>query len=452
VEPITLVTVGGAVWAAMVALHIAHRRRARRHAWREAARLLALQGVTEVPGSGLAGPALTAGSGPLRLRLEGYRRGRSETGTRLRIEGLGHPGEGLSLRREGLSSRLFGNEIEIGDPAFDREIRVQGAAALALAVLAAPTRDRLRKVFSGQAATDFKREWIPLTVELERGVLTGRLVDQASESDEHVWRAVEQMLAVARLLAAPADLPARLAESFADEPEAGVRWRIVETLAREHPDHPETPVVLRAARRDPDGEVRLRGAAALKAEGYHTLVGLAANEETDDSRAARALAALGTIGAIGAMAPADKVAATLTRALTGGRPQTAQACIAYFAANDHPAGEELLLQALGSGEPEVATAAAQALGRRGTAAAVAGLREAADAVLPSALRSAARQAIAEIQARVPGAAPGQLALAEGQAGSLSLPDAEPGALSLPRAPGPGRSARRSARYRGPTAG
>jgi len=43
---------------------------------------------------------------------------------------------------------------------------------------------------------------------------------------------------------------------------------------------------------------------------------------------------------------------------------------------------------------------------------------------------AARQAIAEIQSRLPGASPGQLSLADAEAGQLSLAQAEAGQLSL----------------------
>ncbi len=60
--------------------------------------------------------------------------------------------------------------------------------------------------------------------------------------------------------------------------------------------------------------------------------------------------------------------------------------------------------------------------------AVAPLREAAER--SGDLRRAARQAIAEIQARLAGAEPGQLSLAGGEAGALSLADGEPGRLTL----------------------
>jgi hypothetical protein len=76
----------------------------------------------------------------------------------------------------------------------------------------------------------------------------------------------------------------------------------------------------------------------------------------------------------------------------------------------------------------VRVAAARALGQVGTIAAVLPLkeREAQD----RAVRAAARQAIAEIQSRARGAAPGQLSLAGGESGRLSLASGEEGRLSL----------------------
>jgi hypothetical protein len=74
-------------------------------------------------------------------------------------------------------------------------------------------------------------------------------------------------------------------------------------------------------------------------------------------------------------------------------------------------------------------AAAHALGRVGTVAAVAALREAMERH-GDLLRSAGREAIAEIQSRVSGAGRGQLSLAEPVAGALSLAEAEGGHVSL----------------------
>lgn len=71
-------------------------------------------------------------------------------------------------------------------------------------------------------------------------------------------------------------------------------------------------------------------------------------------------------------------------------------------------------------------AAAEALGRIGSAPAVPALKEAAATNrLDFSLQRAVRQAIAEIQSRLPGASPGQLSLDGAVAGDLSLVDEDP---------------------------
>ena len=66
----------------------------------------------------------------------------------------------------------------------------------------------------------------------------------------------------------------------------------------------------------------------------------------------------------------------------------------------------------------------------GSAAAVAPLKQAEARARAADFSRAARQAVAEIQARLPGASPGQLSLASGEAGRLSLTEDERGRLSL----------------------
>ena len=105
--------------------------------------------------------------------------------------------------------------------------------------------------------------------------------------------------------------------------------------------------------------------------------------------------------------------------------------------------EEALIGALRRESPEVRIAIAGALGRVGSAAAVAPLRElASQHPLDLGLRRGARQAIAEIHSRLTGASPGRLALAEGESGQLSLADGDAhgrlslkGAASIERADG-----------------
>jgi hypothetical protein len=96
--------------------------------------------------------------------------------------------------------------------------------------------------------------------------------------------------------------------------------------------------------------------------------------------------------------------------------------------------EAPLLPALASTRPNLRLAAAQALRRAGTVAAVLPLTEAMQRHDDGEFRSAARQAIAEIQSRVTGATPGQLSLAAVEAGQVSLAAAEAGAVSIAGGP------------------
>ena len=235
------------------------------------------------------------------------------------------------------------------------------------------------------------------------------------------------VLDVARFLVAPPDLAARIARNIGRESEAGARLQGLLLLSREFPGHPATRERLLAAREDASEEVRLRAGIALREEGRETLVELVRRVGTSDACAARAASALGE------HLPEELAVETLGRALGGaGRPETAQACLEALARLGRPEHEGLLLGALASDDPRVAVEAAEALGKAGTVAAVAPLREAAER--GGDLRRAARQAIAEIQSRLAGAAPGQLSLTTGEAGALSLAEGEPGRLSLAEEP------------------
>jgi hypothetical protein len=356
VELFAALIVGSAVMA--VALLFSQRQeRARLSTWAAAARRLNLGDIVEHPRAWRLGSRLTGSSQGLGVSLESYRQGKYETGTRIVVDGLGQGAEPLTLKGEGLGTRLFGRKIEIGDAAFDEAVYVQGPEALALAVLDAPARLRLARLLQGEAVA--QQEWVAVTAALDRGVLEVRVKDRHSgKNPEQISKVLQSALENAHSLVAPGDLPTRLAQNFRRELIDSVRSRLVQVLGREYPDHPEARQALRDALRDKSSLVRLHAALHLGAS------------------------------------------------------------------------EEVLLQALGSGDPAVAEAAARALGKAGTAAAVAPLRAKASSLLPNPLRAAARQAIAEIQARLTGAAPGQLSLAAGEAGALSLAAGEAGELSL----------------------
>ena len=436
-----------AIAASIAYLVASERKRAHLRVWRQAATRVGLTNVDEAEGGIFEGEYVAGLAGSLHVRLEAYRAGKYENGTKIVVTGLGHGAGGLSLRREGLSTafekRFIGErEIEIGDPAFDAEYYVQGRAPLAVALLDPGTRRRLGFLMRGRVAVP-GREPIEVDPSLSDGILEVQVKESGfSNNRERVPEILAGVLEVAHRLVAPPDVAARIAANLRAEPEAGARLRGVLMLSREFPHHAATREALLAAREDASEEVRLRAASFLGEEGRQTLVDLVERAGTDDSCAARAIAALGD------RLPAERAEAALRRALGGpGRPQTAQACLEALGRLGRPEHEGLLLEALRSDDLPVSIAAARALGRAGTVAAVAPLREATSPGLPGELRSAARQAIAEIQARLTGAEPGQLSLAGGEAGALSLADGEPGRLSLaegdchPEEPRPGRATR-----------
>ena len=423
IEPITTLVLGVAS-AVTVAVLAARRRRARLRSWSEATRRMGLGEVHLTPRRWPRGAVLTGRWQELDVRLESYRRGKSESGTRIVISGLGHGPEGLSISREGLGTRLFGRDVETGDPAFDREVYVEGPPLLARALLNAATRERIEVLLGGCVHVPGPRPEIPVDVRLDNSVLEVRLRERSVDATgETLFQVLKSALAAAQRLVAPPDLPRRLADNLQHEPEAGVRLQTLLMLARELPGHPETGRALRTRLQDRSDEVRLRAAQALGEEGQKTLRDLLGNATTEDGCAARALVALGD------QMPSGRIRNLLERTLASGRQETARACLDLLSRRGHAGAQQLYLQALAAEDMETAAAAARALGRAGTVEAVAPLREQASSLLPTALRAAARQAIAEIQSRLTGAEPGQLTLAGGEAGALSLAR-ESGGLSL----------------------
>ncbi len=404
------------------------RLRLRMQLWRKAARVNGLTQIKErdeLPGAYLDGRTREG----LHVRLRSYRRGKHESGTCIIVRGLEREGLGLTLRREGLGTafekRLLGEpETEIGSPEFDDCFFIQGPVSLAFALLDSDTRRILEGVLSGEITVDSRS--IRVRSRLVDGELEVELRSSAFASrHELLPEVLTAVLAVARRLMRPADIPRRISENLRSEPEPGFRLRALGLLAREFPDDPATREALLAARDDASDEVRLRAGIALGSEdGRETLLRLVATDGTGDSIAARA------VGALRDGLPGDQLDETLRRMRTSGRGAVACACLEEMGRRGRSEAENLMLESLKDDDVNVVLAAARALGRAGTVAAVPLLLEATSPSSRAELRSAARQAIAEIQSRLPGAAPGQLSLAGGEAGALSLATSEPGQLSL----------------------
>jgi HEAT repeat protein len=419
----------------------------------EAARLRARAWRAAADAVGLTETGLTGGVGLLRVALERYRRGRHEKGTRVVIDGLGHPSYEFALRKEGVGSAIekaFGErEIELGDREFDRRAYIHGSPRVVQAVLDSETRGLVGELIAGRIPTGDPTPGAPLKarVAVSDGALRAEIPEPAFRpGGERLAGALRTLLAAAQRLRLPDDVPARLAENVRSEPVPAVRLANLRTLAREYPGYAVTGEALRAASRDPDDEVRLRAAIALGDDGRDVLRRMASSLDVADGGSARAVSALGEHLDVG------EAGRILGRSLEAGRQATARAAVAALGRAGGPevveplsavleaeddelvvaaakalgatgsaAAEAELIAALDRDGPTVWPAIAEALGPVGTAAAVAPLRTMASRFpFDLGLRRAARQAIAEIHSRLTGATPGQLALADGDAGRLSL--------------------------------
>ena len=370
---------------------------------------------------------LTARSGPVEIRIKEEK---NDVRVAATVEGPPELSQ-VVIRREILN--LPGTrEIEIGDETFDWKFLVRGPLPFVCALLNAPVRSMLREADALN----------------ELSISNGKLRIEVPESK--LDRALGLFRDLGRRFAETQDVPRLLLENVRQDPVPEVRLLNLTVLIREYPGDPSTEEALRIASHDASPQVRLKAALELGAEGYDGLLSLAERLE-DDAVSARAVAALGSAQ------PLDFLQSVLAGAQEKQMPGTARACLEALGglgraaietlaevmardsselavtaaqglgATGDPAAEPPLLAALARDNPALQAAAAEALGRVGSVDSVLPLQEAAER--SGALRKAARQAIADIQARLEGAVPGQLSLATTEAGQLSLAT-EAGQLSL----------------------
>lgn len=460
------------VMAAALAGSIAYliawgRAQSRARWWRDAATAAGLSNVQVTTFLGVDSE-LTGVLGALRVKVESYRRGRHEHGTRIVIGGFRHGEYALSVRAEGVTSAIEKSvgerEIELGDPVFDEAAFVRGAPALIRALFDAETRAILRPLLRGTLHVEGpagSRTFERLRVSVSNDEL--RIDVRSSPFDNtDKWLPAILPLAIeaAGRLQRPDDLARRIADNIRHEPLETVRLANLHTLASEFSRHEAARTALKAALQDRSPAVRLEAALSLGPEGRRVLLDLVSSD-APDGVAARA------IDALGAECPVDLAIARLGRARAGAQLATAVACLALLGRpGSPPAAVAELAAALAAADERLARAAAQALGRTGAAdaetpliaalehasgdvrvaaadalgllgspLAVVPLREAAaDRLIDLPLRRAARQAVAAIQSRVTGASPGQISLADDNAGQISLAEEDArGRLSLHRA-------------------
>ncbi|HEV8238769.1 MAG TPA: HEAT repeat domain-containing protein [Thermoanaerobaculia bacterium] len=404
---------------------------------------------------------LVARHGRRRVRIEQGRGEGKMPITIVTVEG----NSGISLRPEPknpLQKALGEREIELGDEGFDAAVWVHGAPDRVRALLDVETRATVMAMLSGLLVVPGQR---PVSIrgraELVHGDLQAKLDDHPQLPTEvELADALGALLAIAERFDRPPNLAARLAGAIENEPEWRVRLQGLQILSTSYPNDPATAVALRHGLLDEQAEVRLHAAIALGDEGRASLLDLVQHERIADTIAAQA------VGALGDRMPADVGVQVLRQALRTRRLRTCVACVqaveplggsearellvkmltresgelavaaAHALGRYAHGGEEIedaLIRALERDEDDVRLAAIEALGHMGSARAVMPVEEAERAGADAEARRAARQAVAEIQSRLPGASAGQLSIAGDDAGRLSLADDDPrGRVSLSR--------------------
>jgi len=267
----------------------------------------------------------------------------------------------------------------------------------------------------------------PDRLQLFAGELRVDVAEHAAARPGVLERVARAARSAATLLRAAHDVPARLAENVASDPVTAVRLASLDTLGREFAGHASTQAALRAAAGSDVAELRLEAGRLLGEAGRPVLIGLLDMPGAGDSTCASAVDALRVI-------PTDLAATLLLRALARDARGIAASLTARSVIDAlrraGVADAALLAEAVRSPAPEVALEAVGLLADAGSAAAVPALQDAAAHHPSDEVRRRARLAVADVQSRLPDAAPGQLSLDGGASGAVSLAAESGGQVSL----------------------
>jgi len=339
-------------------------------AWREAARLLGLP--DDAVRIGLRGVELrsTSDGTGVSVALRSHRglAAADPAGQGLRtaiaIDPVMPLPSDLELGPESAGARIAkvvrGRDLETGDASFDREVEVRGDRVVVAALLDRGTRVRVRDAIREGFRVANGRLW---------GSVDGVIVDPPT-----LAATVRRLRRLVRALTPPADPVPRLADIARLDPDPGVRRLVLSLLVSRFRDRPETPATLRRALRDREPAVRLEAALALGPEGQVELRFLAERNDVADAARSAAVAALGN------RLPAQRAVELLDVALDRGLPLLAAALVDTLGTVDSEAARRRLMAVTRGDDPGLAARAARALGVE----------------------------------------PGQLALADGEAGELAL--------------------------------
>lgn len=336
-------------------------------------------------------------------------------------------------------------DVVLGDPTLDGLALIDGHPPFVLASLGAEARAGLTEAMGRHTH-----------VSIEDGALTLFDVKRPRTAGEIMERVHEAIGLVKTLSLNFASIPQRLADHARDDPQPGVRRRNLEVLADYDAGSAVADAALRTGLTDPDAGVRLVAATHLGSEGSATMVELAGDrrvadrlrleavEHVDRHATVDALAVMQTlttnhdaVSLAMAVVLARHGTAPLARWLDGLAEVDSEPAQVAFADIVGALGlrerEPGLLRLLSSDSDRVKVAAAQALAAAGSIGAVEALLDHGSGLLiGEELKSAARLAVATIQARAGHGERGALTVSTGPeaAGSLALTEAQEGHLAV----------------------
>ena len=347
----------------------------------------------------------------------------------------------LSLQRDSalrsVARWVEGQDVPIGDPAFDDLIELPAVDAHVCAALCYQARGQLTKLLGWGGS-----------------VQDGRVVCSSTWSVEHnrsLSLLIRSVGSLARLLSVPlGKVPERLAHNAVNDPAPDVRLQNLRFLIARDTGAPAELVATTAASLlgDVHAPVRLLAAEHAGEAGHAVLRALAADTQLDRSLRVRAVESLGrhplpdldglravlvsthppelTIAAlavIGWSSDAALIEAVLSCARSehdGVRAEAAR----VLGRLAQPQAEPILIQLLGDPAADVQHASAEALGMFGSVAAVEPLLPLADSLVRPRVRQAARGAIGRIQSRLGDVEAGRVSLADPRdlAGAVDVVD------------------------------
>lgn len=327
-------------------------------------------------------------------------------------EGTAFVVDGLTLTAS-IRPERASPERAIGDEAFDARYGVEGDRAAALVCL---TTEARRALLDARLLFD--------DLEIEGGRIRARIASKVDPAA--VDPLLRSLAALALMLSAGRASAREIAARFASEPLAPVRRQILEAGLAGFED--SAAPLARAALRDGDARIRLRGAEYL---GDHpTLTRLVEDPAIDgDVRAAALEIASRALEREDFLALLTRLfAASATRR---SEPDALLLALCSWARKTHTRAAQPALLRMLEGSAAVRDAAISGLAAIGDATAVGPLRGLSAGLFTGEVGRAAESAIEAIQARLKGAEPGQISLPEANsaAGALSEPESA-GNLSI----------------------